>query len=59
MPTIKSFTEGQSIKIHPASDLFMKGVHYATVKKVGREYVHIFHAWSGRNFKVLPKDLLA
>jgi predicted HNH restriction endonuclease len=37
----------------------MRGVHYVTVKQVGRTYIHVHHAWSMRNFKVLPKDLIA
>lgn len=58
MPTVKSFAVGDSVKIDPASDLFMRGVVYATVEKVGRKYIHIFHAWSGRRFKVHPRLLM-
>lgn len=58
MLTVKSFVVGDSVKIHPASDLFMRGVRYATVEKVGRKYIHIFHEWSNRRFKVLPENLL-
>ena len=32
---------GDRVKIHPASDWFMRGVRFATVTKIGRRLVHL------------------
>ena len=32
---------GCRAKVHPATDLFMRGVRYVTVQKIGRKWVHV------------------
>lgn len=46
------------VKVHPASDLWMRGVKYITVTKVGRKYIYgtdTLGRWSGR---VHPQNLV-
>lgn len=43
---------GDYCKVHPATDLFMRGVVYATVKKVGRNWLTLRHGPSRTNHKV-------
>lgn len=51
---------GERVKIHPATDLFMMGVTYATVVKVGRKYVHVKadDYRGGRVYKLTPLNIL-
>ena len=46
---------GDRVKIHPATDLFMRGERYATIEKVGRKWVHVRGHWSNRVFKLAPQ----
>lgn len=46
------FRIGQQVRIHPATDLFMKGVTYATIVKLGRKWIHLHHYWSDTTHKV-------
>jgi hypothetical protein len=37
----------QEVRIHPATDLFMRGVTHANVTKIGRKWIHLLH-WRSR-----------
>jgi hypothetical protein len=44
------------VQIQPHTDLFMRGVRYGIVSKVGRKYVHF--RWMGTGeFKLPPESL--
>lgn len=43
---------GQRVRIHPATDLFMKGVAYADISALGTKWVSLYHHWSGTTHKV-------
>lgn len=49
------FRKGQYVRIHPATDLFMKGVAYATIVKIGRKWVTLYHDLSGTTHRVSHK----
>lgn len=52
----KDFIVGQAVKLHPATDLFMRGVRYGQVVKVGRLYVYIYTTALG-TIKVHPRNI--
>lgn len=58
---IRDFNVGQRVRLHPATDLFMRGVVYADVVKVGRKLVTV--EWQRgplkSRFKVHPRNLEA
>ncbi len=41
------FHVNQEVRIHPATDHFMRGILTATITKLGRKWVHLFH-WRSR-----------
>lgn len=43
---------GDRVKVHPALDLWMRGVRYATVTKVGVKWITIHHAMSNTSWRV-------
>jgi hypothetical protein len=47
---------GMRVKLHPAAGLWMRGVKYATVSKVGRKWVTIVDD-VGRQFQITPFNL--
>lgn len=49
---IPELVVGDYCKVHPATDLFMRGVTFATVKKVGRNWLTLRHDPSRTNHKV-------
>ncbi len=49
---MRQLKEGDEVRIHPASDLFMRGVVYATITKVGRKWVTLRHHRSKTTHKV-------
>jgi hypothetical protein len=49
---------GDTVRLHPATDWFMRGVKYATVLKVGRKWVHLEHAPTGTRLKVSHINIL-
>lgn len=58
---LKDFKSGQWVRLHPASDWFMRGVVYATVRTVGRKYLTL--DWTDGNghwvkVKIHPRDIL-
>lgn len=48
---------GDRIKIHPASDWFMRGVVYATVRSIGRNSI-LVESDHGRFIKLAPQNVL-
>ena len=48
---------GDRIAIHPATDLFMRGVRYATVIAVGRKWIRV-QADNGRTFQLALDDVV-
>ena len=44
------------VELHPATDAWMRGDRYGTVKSVGRTYVHVVMD-SGRTLKVTPENI--
>jgi hypothetical protein len=49
---------GDRVEVHPASDLFMRGMRYGEVRKVGRKWIHVrFDRWPHADVKVLPELL--
>lgn len=38
---IPVFGVGDFVRIHPASDWFCRGIHFGTVVKLGRQFVHL------------------
>lgn len=63
--TVDDFSLGQDVAIHPAHDLYMRGIRHAKVVKVGRKYIHVAPYQMGgdiesptRPYRVLPDHLL-
>ncbi len=42
----------QEIRIHPATDLFMKGVNQATIRGIGKKFITLYHSPSKTKHKV-------
>lgn len=43
---------GMTIKIHPCMDLFMRGVKFATIEKIGQHWLTIRGTISGTQHRV-------
>ncbi len=54
---LSTFVAGQVVETHPATDAWMRGVRYVTVKFIGREYVHVEDN-DGRTYKFNPDNLV-
>jgi hypothetical protein len=52
-----NFAPGQRVEFHPATDLWMRGARYGTVRKAGRKRVHVEVDRLGRVLRVSP-DLI-
>lgn len=48
---------GDRIRVHPASDWFMRGVKYATVAIVGRKWIHVTSD-AGHRIKLSPANVM-
>jgi hypothetical protein len=48
---------GTRVRIHPASDWFMRGIRYADVLKVGKKYIHLHDTFTGTTFRMRPENL--
>jgi hypothetical protein len=46
------YKPGQIVKVHPALDLWMRGVRYAMVTKVGAKWITIHDAMSNTTWRV-------
>ncbi|MGO7308733.1 hypothetical protein ACCS91_33300 [Rhizobium ruizarguesonis] len=58
MYVLKDFRPRDRIRIHPATDLFMRGETHATITTVGRKFLTIKGQRSGRTFRILPEHVL-
>lgn len=53
---VKQIKSGDLVQVQPHTDLFMRGVRYGVVSKVGRKYIHF--RWMGaRTFQATPESL--
>lgn len=48
---------GDRVELHPATDLWMRGARFGTVKSVGRKFVRVEIDRTGKVHKILPKNL--
>lgn len=46
----------QLVRLHPATDLFMKGVVYATIKSIGKKWITLCHDWSNTTHRISMDD---
>lgn len=46
------FNKGDVVAIHPATALWMRGVRFAMVVKIGRKYLTVHDAMCNRTFRV-------
>jgi hypothetical protein len=54
---IEDLKEGMEVAIHPKTDLWMRGVRYATITKVGRKIVTVQAYINNRTYGITP-DLI-
>ena len=59
MSTLHSFKVGQSVRIHPASDWFMRGETGGVVTVIGSKWVHVKLDRSRKLVKFNPRNLEA
>jgi hypothetical protein len=53
----KAFKVGQRVRMHPATDWFIRGAVYGDVVRVGRKYVHVkLDKWP-RPIRVSPANV--
>jgi hypothetical protein len=52
------FILNQRVQAHPATDTWMRGDRYGTVKKIGRRYIHVLMDRSGRTIRFDIDNLL-
>ena len=55
---LASFTIGQRVQTHPATDRYMMGDRYGSVAKVGRKYVRVHLDRSGRTMDFHPSQIM-
>lgn len=55
---LASFTIGQRVQTHPATDRWMMGDRYGNVVKIGRKYVRVSLDRSGRSIDFPPSQLM-
>lgn len=53
------FNKGDVVAIHPATDLWMRGVRFAVVVKVGRKWLTVHDAMSNTVHRVHPAHCAA
>ena len=56
--TIKDFTVGQRVQMHPATDLFMRGARFGDVVSIGRKVIRVKLDKLSRPISVAPRNLL-
>lgn len=49
---VTTLRKGVTVSLHPATELWMRGVQYATVTTLGRKWIHLRHHGSGTTHKV-------
>lgn len=55
---IEDLQPGMEVAIHPKTDLWMRGVRYATIVKVGRKIVTIQAYINNRTYGITPDMIL-
>lgn len=55
---VSDFEVGESVRLHPALDLWMMGERFGTVVKLGRKYVWVLGQRSGKTYRIRPGNLL-
>lgn len=53
-----SFTKGERVQAHPATDTWMRGDMYGNVVHVGRKLIHVLMDRSNKVRKFHPNNLL-
>jgi hypothetical protein len=53
-----SFTVGQRVTAHPATDAWMCGDRFGTVERIGLRYVHVRMDRSGKLRRFTPRNVL-
>jgi hypothetical protein len=56
--SVSDFRVDQRVQLHPATDLWMRGARYGTVRKVGRKLVHVHVDALNRVLRFDPRNLL-
>lgn len=57
MFAIADFTAGTRIELHPATDRWMMGDRFGTVRRVGRKLLHVAMDRSGKTIRVSPDNI--
>src|SRR5262245_22656972 len=57
MNTIRDFKVGNRVSLHPATDLWMRGARFGTVRRMTRTHVHVHVDVLGRSIAVRPNDI--
>jgi hypothetical protein len=55
--SVTDFKLGDRIRLHPATDLFMRGIRYATVTQVGRTRI-LAKSDQGRELNLSPTHII-
>ena len=55
--TLASFKIGDRVRLHPASDWFMRGIQYATVISIGRKALRCKVDSTILEFKLSPRNV--
>lgn len=56
--SLSDFRIDQRVQLHPATDLWMRGARYGTVRRIGRKHVHVHVDAINRVVRVDPRNLL-
>jgi hypothetical protein len=62
--TIEDFKAGQTVQLHPATDLWMRGLRFGLVKAVTKRFVMVHICFMGkrlqtfRTLRVLPSQIV-
>lgn len=59
MTTVRDFTVGQRVQLHPATNLWMRGAKFGEVVRVTTFYVYVKVDAIGRTYRFAPGNLLA
>jgi hypothetical protein len=55
---LSDFKPGDRIELHPATDLWMRGARFGTVRKIGRKFVTIeIDALSRGPIRIRPENI--
>ena len=54
---VGDFRVGDHVKLHPASDWFMRGVVWVTVVKIGRKLLTVRSELFGKTFTIHPSNI--